>query len=207
MYLLYCWHRKNGGKSQSAKNAKRSLRLLFMFMLARTHFALPASGIIHQDSSIYSWHGDIIWEFWRELRDHLLLCLNVWWEIQFFGRDQWKEKKNRKKKKALSTYCCYWAYQVFGCNFNCVYFKKSLSQVITLVHKKLIVLPLEFCIHVPRLKDRRDVCALPGAVSPPASPLWANVALQERCGKITAEPQWDMSYGALNERAVPHWAL
>lgn len=28
--------------------------MLFMFMLARTHFALLACGIIHRDSSIYS---------------------------------------------------------------------------------------------------------------------------------------------------------
>lgn len=128
---LYFWHLK---KKPKCKNAKRSLRLLFVFTLACTHFALPASGIIQQDSSIYSWHGDIIWEFWRELRDHLLLCLNVWWEIQFYGEG------SVKKRPCPLTICCYWAWQVFGCNFNCVYSKKTLSHIISLVYAKLIVL-------------------------------------------------------------------
>lgn len=198
---LYFWHLKN--KKPKCKNAKRSLRLLFVFTLARTHFALPASGIIQQDSSIYSWHGDIIWEFWRELRDHLLLCLNVWWEIQFYG-------EGSVKKKALSTYHML----LLGLASLWVQFQLCIFQENIITHNLTCLCKVDsfvthpkFCIQVLRLKDRRDVCALPGAVIPPASPLWANVAPQESCGEITAEPQWDMSYGALNERAVPHWAL
>lgn len=114
------------------------------------------------------------------------------------------------EKKALSTYhMLLLGLASLWLQFQlCIFQENIITHNLTCLCKVAsFVTHPKFCIEVLRLKDRRDVCALPGAVIPPASPLWANVAPQESCGEITAEPQWDMSYGALNERAVPHWAL